>query len=231
MATVTLQERQKINHQLKTMGFGGIDDANLFAQMACMYRTHNSFRGLLMSTRPDQRRIAYEALKPHLCFIAKPLDVYESEVKERAEREQWDTWNSATQYPEAFKVGEVESPEYRLNRLAQEAIAQNAHEKQGGLEMVCAKCTVSEVFRAPGRKQAEKDARAAGWRSDGKKNWCPKHIPNRCTMTLICSECPREEKFRCWEPQDGYVKARLSGWVIGDSAKCPKCSTPKTILQ
>ena len=232
MPPVSFLERRKIGHELKRMGFGALDDANLCAQIATLYKTHDSFRGLLMSTMPDQRRIAYEALKSHLCFVAKPLDQYEREIHEKAEREQWDIIDPGNPHlPRPFKVSEVESEEYRLNRLAQEAIAQNEHEKHGGLQMVCAKCTVAELFRAKTRKDAEKDATIAGWRSDGRKNWCPKHVPSRCTMTIACSECPREEKIRCWAPEDGYVKARLSGWVIETAAKCPKCSAPKIVLQ
>src|SRR5467141_1987362 len=131
MSAVTLKDRQRINHELKTLGFGGLEDSNLYAQIATLYTTHDSFRGLLLSTAPDQRRIAYEALRPHLCFVAKPLDVYEREIKERAEREQWDVWNG-TPYPTKFKPGEIESDEYRLQRAASEAIEQLAHEKAKG---------------------------------------------------------------------------------------------------
>jgi hypothetical protein len=230
MPPITSQQRQKVNHELKRVGFGGLEDPNLFAQIATLYETHDKFRGLLMSTHPDQRRIAYESLRPHLPFPAKPLDVYEREVKERAEREQWDVYDG-TAYPKPFKVGEIESDEYRLNRLASEALAQNAHEKHGGLEMVCTRCTVADVFRAPTRKQAEKDAHALGWRSDGNKSYCPTHVPGRCTMTIACEECHREEKIRCWEPQDGYLKARLAGWVIQDAAQCPGCAAKSLVLQ
>jgi hypothetical protein len=234
MSHVSPQERQQINHKLKRMGFGGLEDRNLFAQVGTLYTTHESFRGLLMSTKPDQRRQAYESLRSHLCFTPKPLDVYEQEAKLRAEKEQWDVFDpSNPHYPKAFTPGEVESEEYRLDRLATEAIKQNAHENRGGLEMVCIKCTVAELFRAPTHKDAEKQANEAGWRSDGHKNYCPQHVPTRVTMKLKCSaeNCLREEKIRCWDPTDGYLKARLSGWVIGDEAKCPRCSAPKLVLQ
>jgi len=229
---ISLEQRSQINHKLKKLGFGGISDPNLFTQIATLYKTHDSFRGLLMSTMPDQRRIAYESLKPHLCFAAKPLDQYEREMKEKAEREQWDVVDPKNpHFPKAFEKTEVETPGYRLEKVAQEALAQNRHEKAGGLHLTCAKCMVVEIFRAKDRKQAEKDSHRAGWRSDGRSNWCPAHVLSRCTMTLLCVQCGKEEKLRCWEPQDGYAKARLAGWVIEDEAKCPGCSVKLVSLQ
>ena len=236
MPVISLEQRQKINHELKTLGFGGVNDPNLFAQIGTLYRTHESFRGLLMSTAPKERRIAYESIKPHLCFVAKPLDQYEREIHEKAEREQWDVIDPDNpHFPQPFKVGEVESDEYKLQKLAAEAIEQSAHEKHGGLELVCTKCTLSQIFRGARRKDAEKEARASGWRwaehNGVMKTYCPPHVPGRCTMTIACSECPREEKIRCWEPEDGYLKARLTGWVIGDAAKCPTCSAKAVVVQ
>ena len=231
---ISLKERQKINHELKSAGFGGLDDPNLYAQIATLYQTHDAFRGLLMSTAPDQRRIAYEALRPHLMFTPKPLDVYERETKERAEREQWDVWNG-TAYPSPFKVGEVESEEYKLQKAAQEALDDAAHEQSKGvLEMVCTKCTVFEQFPAIKRKEAVKRAHAAGWRWDEKngvkRTYCPKHVPGRCSMSLTCAECDKTVRIRVWDEQDGYRDARLLGWEIAEATKCPKCST-KLLIQ
>src|ERR1700719_3754797 len=120
MPPISSKERQKINHELKRVGFGGLDDPTIFAQIATLYRTHDAFRGLLMSTHPEQRRIAYDSLRPHLSFVPKPLDVYERETKERAEREQWDVYDG-TAYPKPFQVGEIETDEYKLAKLASEA--------------------------------------------------------------------------------------------------------------
>ena len=59
--------------------------------------------------------LAYAALTPHLCFAAKPLEVYERGIHEKAEREQWDVIHQDNpHFPQPFKVGEVESDEYRL---------------------------------------------------------------------------------------------------------------------
>lgn len=235
---ISLDDRQKINHQLKKLGFGGLHDPNLFDQIAVLYKTHESFRGLLMSTKPDQRRIAYEALAPRLCFTPKPLDVYEREIKEKAEREQWDTINPDNpHFPEPFKVGEIETEEYKLARQAEEAIAQTQHEKAGGhLELVCTRCTVVSYFAGVKRKDAVKKAHEAGWRWDErngtKRTYCPDDVPGRATMRLECSSCERKAALRVWDEQDGYRDARRLGWEFNDEkCLCPRCAAPKVILQ
>lgn len=166
MATVKLEERTRINHELKKLGFGGIEDRNLFAQIATLYKTHESFRGLLMSTQPDQRRIAYEALKPHLCFEAKPLADYEAEFKLKVEVEQWDVIDPENKhFPQLFKVGEVESDEYKLARLAEQAIAEDAiqRETKGFLTLNCKRCTKEMCFPGETRVAAAIFARQSGW--------------------------------------------------------------------
>jgi hypothetical protein len=223
MGRISFQERQRVNHELKKMGFGGLEDSRMLEQIATLYTTHDAFRGLLMSTAPDQRRIAYESLKPHLAFVAKPLDQYEREIHERAEREQWDVYDG-TAYPKPFKVGEVESDEYRLHKAAAAAIQQNLHEKEKGLHLTCAKCTRVETFKAPTRKQADKDSHLAGWRSDGKKNWCQNCVPARGTFTIECQACDRVDRIRAWDPQDAYAAARLVGWVIENACTCASCA-------
>lgn len=164
MPAISLEERGKINHKLKKLGFGGLDDPNTFAQIATLYRTHDAFRGLLMSTAPDQRRIAYEALKPHLCFRPKELGEYERETKERAEREQWDVYDG-TAYPKPFKVAEIESEEYKLAKTAEKFIAQAEAESaaKGHLTLECSKCTFVEKFPGTTRVDASIRARQAGW--------------------------------------------------------------------
>jgi hypothetical protein len=222
VSPISPQERQAISHKLKKLGFGGLDDPGIFAQIATLYRTHDAFRGLLMSTAPDQRRVAYESLRPHLCFTPKPLDEYERETKERAEKEQWDVYDG-TVFPRPYKAGEIESPEYRLERLAQEAIKQNLHETEGGLYLKCSKCTKGGEWHAKYRKDAEKQAHEAGWRTDGQKDYCPACVPTRLTLKLTCQECNDTSYLRAWDAQDAYAKARVAGWKIDRTAQCPKC--------
>ena len=234
---VSLDERQRINHELKKLGFGGLKDPSLMQQIATLYTSHESFRGLLMSTQPKERRTAYEALRPHLSFVAKPLDVYEREIHEKAEREQWDVIHEGNpHFPQPFKVQEIETDEYKLARAAEEAIEQTAHEKAGGcLEVCCTKCTIVARFPAAKRRQATKAAHDAGWRWDErngvKRTYCPDHVPGRATMTIECSECGKTERMRVWDQQDGYKMARLAGWEITEFTKCPKCCAKLIVVQ
>lgn len=225
MTMTQTDERKRVNHELKRLGFGGLDDPNLIASIAFFIRDHDHFRGQLFSVKPDQRRHAYNTLAPRLRFTPKPLDVYEAEMKQLAEQRQLPTMDAHGNLV-PFKAGSVD-----LDLIATEAIRQNKHEKDGGLTLTCARCTTIETFRAKLRKEAEREAQAAGWRSDATKSWCPQHVPERCTMKLECTNCPVTQSIRCWDPQDGYVKARLRGWIIGDAATCPRCSLKKTIFQ
>lgn len=220
-----LSDHAKVNHELRRLGFGGLDDPNLITSIAFFIKDHEQFKKQLFSVVPEKRRMAYAQLRPHLRFTAKPLDVYEAEMKLMAEQQQLPTWDGGV-YPKEFKV-----PEISLEQHAQEAIKQNLHEKERGLTLECAKCTAVAVFKASLRKNAEKDSHQAGWRSDGTKNWCPKCVPSRCTMTLDCSKCSTVQRIRAWDPQDGYSSARLRGWVIGDDATCPECAVKKLRLQ
>ena len=219
-------DRGRVDRELRRLGFGGLDDPNLIASIAFFIKSHEQFRGQLFSVLPEQRRHAYEVLRPHLKFVAKPLDVYEAEMKEMAERQQLPGYDDATGQLVPFKAGSVE-----LDLLATEAIRQEKHEKGGGqLEMVCRKCTKAQYFAAKLRKEAEKQAKDRGWRSDGQHCYCPEHVPGRATMTLHCTggtdetPCTRVERIRAWDQQDGYAAARLQGWYIGDSALCPACN-------
>lgn len=225
--------RSKVHHELKKLGFGGLDDPHLFDQIAVLYKTHEQFRGLLMSVEPDKRAMAYDALRSKLCFVPKPLDVYEAEMKDLMERKQVPTWNRETFMPEDFRPPDETS----LSELAQEAIAQSQHEKtEGILEMVCTRCTVAEYFRAKRRKEAVKLAHDAGWRWEEKngvrKQYCPKHVPGRATMTLCCSNCEHEQRLRVWDEQDGYRTARLLGWDFNDeTCVCPTCNSKPDVIQ
>lgn len=231
MPFTSLEDRRKINDQLKTIGFGGLEDTNLVQQLAFVIEGHDHLRNILKVVKPLERQIAYNALRPHLSFAAKPLDVYVSEMGQIAEREQLPTWDPETYYPKEFKV-----PEVRLEELAQEAIQQTAHEKAGGkLELVCTKCTLAGYFPAKNRKHAYDDARRAGWRwaerNGVMKTYCPKDAPGRLTMTLTCSKCEIVQRIRAWDEQDGYASARLRGWVIREGSTCPECAVAKLVLQ
>lgn len=222
----TESQKAKIDRELRRMGFGGLNDPNLCVGIAYYIRDHKQFRGMLFAVMPEERRRAYEALRPHLRFDCKPLDVYEAEMKDLAERQQLPQYDKRTGELIPMKVGEV-----NLDLLATEAIQQNRHEKDGGLLLSCCKCTTQMVFRAKLRKEAEKDSHTRGWRSDGRQNWCPDCVPSRCTLNLQCFDCQKSEAVRCWDQQDGYAAARLRGWVIEDAAVCSGCAVKRLTVQ
>lgn len=219
------QNHRKVNHELRKLGFGGLEDPTLNQQIAFCIRDHEHFKRQLFSVKAEKRRIAYAALRPHLRFAAKPLDVYEAEMKLWAETHQIPIFDGSV-YPREFKPAEV-----RLEELAQEALRQNHHEKHGGLELVCAKCAATKIFGGKYRKDAERESHQDGWRSDGVKTYCPDCVPGRCTMNMECDSCELKYQIRCWDPQDGYAAARLRGWRIADSATCPQCAIEKLAVQ
>lgn len=222
-------DRSAVDRELRRLGFGGLDDSNLITQIAFCIRDHAQFRSQLFSVMPEERRHAYESLRPHLRFAAKPLDVYEAEMKQMAERQQLPGLNRETGELIPFKAGSVD-----LDLVATEAIKQKKHEEKGGvLELVCTKCTKFEHFRYPKKKDAQRAAHEAGWRSDGTKTYCPPHVPGRGAIVLTCTsgDCENTEKIRCWDPQDGYAAARLRGWYIGDAACCPACNAKALVTQ
>lgn len=222
---MALTDRKRVDHELKRLGFGGLDDPNLIPQIAFFIKNHEQFMKQLHSVKPPERRHAYNALRPHLRFPAKPLDVYEAEMKDFADRQQLPIFDGSV-YGKPYKTAEV-----RLREVAEEALAQNHHEKHGGLTVACSKCKVAQIFRAKTHKEAERAAHEAGWRSDGQKAYCPEHVPSRCTMSLECKDCERLYRLRCWDPQDGYAKARLAGWVIENAATCPRCAAKPVLVQ
>lgn len=216
-------ERRRLSHELQRMGLASLEDPALLQQLATIYNTHEKFRGMLMSVTPEKRAEAYNALRSRLCFQPKPLDVYEAEMRLIAEQKQLDIWDG-TAYPKPFKVGEVETPQGRLERLASEAIRESAFEKTGRqLTLTCIKCTKVANFPARIRKDAERDSHNAGWRSDGRRDFCPECVPTRCTMAIECTQCQHVDRIRAWDEQDGYARARLAGWEIADAATCPRC--------
>jgi hypothetical protein len=171
MPSVSYEERKRVNHELKKLGFGGLEDRTLVAQIAFCIAGHDQFRGMLLSVMPDKRKFAYETLRPHLRFTPKPLDVYEAEGKRLAEEKQLPTWDGSA-YPKPYKPGEVESPEYRLKKVAEKALS------KGVLTIQCKRCLVQEEFPALKRNDALYDAYKAGWRWDEGEHYCPAHVPD-----------------------------------------------------
>jgi hypothetical protein len=172
-------EQRKVDRELRKLGFGGLDDPNLIPQIAFFIKNHEQFRNQLFSVDPEQRRNAYMALRPHLRFPAKPLDVYELEMKEMAERQQLPVENG-TPYPTPYKPGEV-GHKPKLEVVASKAIGQDEKRRKakGTVFLVCQRCTRGEAFVGENRKAANRDAFEAGWRMNGKNPICPHCLAGR----------------------------------------------------
>lgn len=154
-----------INKQLQKLGFGTLKDPNLFAQMAMVIRDHTHFRRLLMAVEPGQRHTAYEALASKLRFTAKPLEDYEIESRTLAEQNQLPHYDPKTLAVTAFKPQVIETEEYRLSKVAEEAIDRDLREAEATQEctLVCAGCTREQKFRVKKRSAMPKVARQYGW--------------------------------------------------------------------
>jgi len=64
------------------------DIGEAIAALAKTIRDHKHFETQLTSTDAESRQMLYDALRPHLRFEAKPLDVYVASAGQMAEREQ-----------------------------------------------------------------------------------------------------------------------------------------------
>jgi hypothetical protein len=223
--------KKKINHELRKLGFGGLDDPQPYSLDRFLHSRPCSLpRAAVLRQARQAPATLTKALRPHLSFAAKPLDVYEAEMKPHRRAPAAARYNERTHQLEPMKHRRDRVDEYRLERPPQEAIAQNLHEKERGLHLKCHK--MQSRGSLPRREaQAGRARGARGWLAIG---WEERLLhgcaPARCTMKLLCVECERESSIRCWDAQDGYAAARLAGWVINDTAKCPGCSVPKIRL-
>lgn len=172
-----MKPRQKqINHQLKKLGFGGLDDPQLLHQMGFCIRDHEHFRKVLLAVETgEQRKIAYDAMRPHLNFPANPLDWYIMEGQREAEELQLPIKNPDGSFT-AYRDYHGAKP--TLEVQAEKAIREAQHEK--ALQLTCHKCTVVGIFPALDKLAAYAYAKKSGWVFE---DWDGKEIS-------ICPDCP-----------------------------------------
>ena len=156
--------RQKqVNHELKKLGFGGLDDPAIVQQMAFCVQDHEHFRKVLLAVGTgEQRKIAYDVMRPHLRFEAKPLDWYIMRGQQEAEELQLPVQNGDGTFT-AFK-------DYRPKQTPLEARAENAlkdsvlrESAKGVLQLVCTKCTQQGIYYATDAIAAYAAAQRHGW--------------------------------------------------------------------
>lgn len=153
----TATEKKRINNFLGNRGFATLDDPGpMVQQMGFCVRDHEHFRQMLTACDGLERANMYNALRPHLRFEAKPLDVYLSEAGDLAERKQL-----PIQTPEGklvpYNAPVIESEEYLIEKMLYQKLM------EFHLTLLCRKCTKVEQFHGGRKADAIQDARNAGW--------------------------------------------------------------------
>lgn len=88
-------EKRRINHMLANHGLPSLEAPHgLMEALGRKITDHNHFRSLLIRCEPKERAAMFDALKPHLLFSPKPLDVYIAEAAIMAERKQLPAMNA-----------------------------------------------------------------------------------------------------------------------------------------
>ncbi len=144
-----------------------------------------------------EKHDVYEALRPHLGFKAKPLDVYVAEAGKRAEADQLPLLDAGGRIL-PFKPARNASTDVRD---AEAAIAASIAEST--LILRCAKCTRVDKFHGVGRETKVDvilKARREGWVYDYQAT----------PPVEICPECPTSLS-RSFMPKDLGANAGVGG--------------------
>lgn len=140
------------------------------AQLASTIRDHAHLQRLVTETEPSMRQSFYDSVRPHLKFRAKPMDVYISDAKQMAEREQLPVLQPDGTL-QAFKPTQDVA-------TAQKAMAKAIADRN--LTLTCSKCTKEETFYCVGAETPVAvimKARRVGW------------VYNPVSLTEQCPDC------------------------------------------
>lgn len=151
-----------INHKLNMAGLASLEDPRaLLSQVAMGIKDHDKFRAVLLKCEPEERQNCYSALRSRLPFEPKPLETYIMEGKQEAERQKLPVFADG----KLMNFEDYNPTRKSLHELAEKAIADRMHadEAKGSLELVCRKCTVSNIIAAKDRKTAYSLAKSQGW--------------------------------------------------------------------
>jgi hypothetical protein len=148
-----MQNRKTINNYLGNRGLSTLDDPQgLCQQLGFLVEDDKHFMQLLNKCQPQYRRDMYEALRPHLRFAARPLDVYIAELGMEAEIQQLPTIDGDGKL-RAFRLAEIRTVE----NVVEETLSK-LH-----LTLTCIRCTREETFHGGTKGDVIYKARAAGW--------------------------------------------------------------------
>jgi hypothetical protein len=152
----TQQDSNSINRVLKARGLPTLDESGVVEALAFMVEDHQHLTELLRACEPTLRRDMYESMRPHLRFIAKPLEDYIIAAKAHAEAAELPVMDEQG-FLHPYRVGVVEVPEIEL--WAQ-----------------CAKCQKEGIFVGSNTGDAIFTMRSSGWafdESSQQRHLCP----------------------------------------------------------
>jgi hypothetical protein len=169
-----------INHYLGNRGLATLDDPNgLVQQLAFFIDDDEHLKQIINRCDRDLRRDMYEAVRPHLSFTPRPLDVYISELGMEAEIQQLPTLDEQGRF-QPFRVQDIRTQEETELRSLIQDFVESAITKHH-LTLTCRSCTREETFHGSRRADAIAAARAAGWTYG---------LDAAGTGFEICDQCP-----------------------------------------
>lgn len=146
----------------RTLKHLGVNDVNSgIVLMARLITDHKKLEMVLAGEEPQMRQAVYDALRPHLSFVPKPLDVYGADAAQRAERER---------LPIAGENGVVRDFSPATDLASVESLLTAIIAKRT-LTLVCGKCLFEQKYHAMEHETPTavvRRARQAGWVYDYK---------------------------------------------------------------
>lgn len=163
-------DRRLLNRYLGARGLATLDDPHgLISQIGFLIEDHDHFRRALVKCEPEERGRMYEALRPHLGFEPKSLDVYMAEAGAAAEAQQLPTVDADGKL-HAYRPADIRT----IERLVDESLSTHH------LSVTCRKCTQAATFHGYTRHDAVQKLRSAGWTWDEQNG----------DGLEICPDCP-----------------------------------------
>jgi hypothetical protein len=160
-----MQNRKIINRYLGEHGLSTLDDPQgLVAQLGFLIEDDQHFKQVINRCDPKHRRDLYEALRPHLSFTPRALDVYIAELGMEAEIQQLPRLDEEGRFV-PFRVQDIRVSSDREEDELRSSIREfvEAAITQHHLVLTCRSCTRTETFHGGRRVDAIQKARQAGW--------------------------------------------------------------------
>jgi len=174
-----MDNRKTINNYLGNRGLSTLDNPQgLCQQLGFLVEDDRHFMQMLNKCLPQYRRDMYEALRPHLRFEARPLDVYIAELGMQAEIEKLPTVDADGKFHE-YRTPEIRTESPDLAEDIKDVVEETLAKKH--LTVTCRKCTREETFHGGTRADVIYKLRAAGW------TW---GVDDAGEGREICPDCP-----------------------------------------